>query len=148
MTVASSTFNRRVKLHGRSGLEDKTMEDLANRGVPYRYEEVRLGYEKPASRHKYTPDFILPNGIIVETKGMFEPADRQKHELLKGQHPDLDIRFVFSRSKSPLRKGSPTTYGAWCEKRGFRFADKVIPQAWLDEPADPWRLAAITAATA
>lgn len=137
-----------MKLHGRSGLEDKTMEDLAQRGVPYRYEEVKLGYEKPASRHKYTPDFILPNGIIVETKGIFEPADRQKHELLKAQHPDLDIRFVFSRSKSPLRKGSPTTYGAWCAKRGFLFADKAIPQAWIDEPNDLCRHLAIAAATA
>lgn len=137
-----------MKLHGRSGLEDKTMEDLAQRGVHYRYEAVKLGYEKPASLHKYTPDFILPNGIIIETKGIFETADRQKHELLKAQHPDLDIRFVFSRSKAPLRKGSPTSYGSWCAKRGFPFADKAIPQPWIDEPNDPRRHAAIAAATA
>ena len=146
--MAFSTSKGRLKLHGRSGLEDKTMEDLAQRGVPYRYEEVKVSYEKPASKHKYTPDFILPNGIIIETKGMFEAADRQKHELIKAQRPDLDIRFVFSRSKSPLRKGSPTSYGAWCEKRGFLYADKLIPQAWIDEPTDPKRLGAIAEATA
>ncbi|UZT50013.1 endonuclease I [Enterobacter phage 01_vB_Eclo_IJM] len=29
-------------------------------------------------------------------------------------------------SRSKLYKGSPTTYGAWCEKNGFKFADKFI----------------------
>ncbi|MBB3910115.1 hypothetical protein [Sphingomonas desiccabilis] len=133
-------------MRGRSGLEDKTMEDLAKRGVSYRYEQVRLGYEKPASRHKYTPDFILPNGIIVETKGLFDSDDRKKHELVRQQHPRLDIRFVFSRSASPIRKGSKTTYGTWCAKHGIPFADKAIPQTWIDEPDDPERHAAITAA--
>jgi hypothetical protein len=146
--VASSTFKGRVKLHGRSGLEDKTMAALDVLGVAYRYEEVRVSYEKPASRHKYTPDFILPNGIIVETKGLFDTADRQKHELIRKQHPALDIRFVFSRSASPIRKGSKTTYGAWCEKHGIPFADKTIPQAWIDEPDSPSRHAALEAASA
>lgn len=146
--MAFSTFKGRVKLHGRSGLEDKTMEDLARRGVSYRYEEVRVGYTKPASSHKYTPDFILPNGIIVETKGLFDCDDRKKHELIQKQHPQLDIRFVFSRSASPIRKGSKTTYASWCSKLGIPFADKVIPQAWVDEPLEPQRLAAIEAATA
>lgn len=134
------------------------MVDLAARGVPYRYEEVKVGYDKPATKHKYTPDFILDNGIVVETKGKFDVADRQKHELVKAQHPDLDIRFVFTRSASPIRKGSPTSYADWCAKRGFLFADaptlaqrrkgftQVIPQAWIDEPNDPERHAAIAAA--
>lgn len=141
-----AAWTSKVRVHGRSGLEDKTMEDLAKRGVPYRYEEVRLGYEKPASRHKYTPDFILPNGVIVETKGLFDSDDRKKHELLRKQHPALDIRFVFSRSASPIRKGSKTTYGAWCAKHSIPFADKTIPQTWIDEPDDPRRHAAIAAA--
>ncbi|WP_197421532.1 hypothetical protein [Sphingobium sp. CCH11-B1] len=148
MMVASSTFKGRVKLHGRSGLEDKTMADLAERGVPFRYEEVRVSYEKPASSHKYTPDFILPNGVIVETKGLFDSDDRKKHELIRKQHPALDIRFVFSRSASPIRKGSKTTYGSWCAKLGIPYADKAIPQAWIDEPDDPARHAAISNASA
>lgn len=122
------------------------MADLSARGVHYRYEEVRLGYTKPASTHKYTPDFILPNGVIVETKGLFDSDDRKKHELIRKQHPQLDIRFVFSRSASPIRKGSKTTYAAWCAKLGIPFADKVIPQSWIDEPDDPSRHSAIDAA--
>src|SRR3546814_6931922 len=72
----------------------------------------------------YTPDLILKNGIIVETKGIFDVDDRRKHELIKAQHPGLDIRFVFSRSKSPIRKGSKTTYADWCAKRGIPFDRK------------------------
>ena len=123
------------------------MGDLTARGVSYRYEEVKVAYLKPASKHKYTPDFILPNGVVVETKGIFDLADRQKHLLVKAQHPALDIRFVFSRSKSPIRKGSPTTYAAWCSKHGFLFADKLIPQAWIDEPPTPERSEAVARAS-
>lgn len=137
---------RRTAVSWRSGLEQRNQEDLTKRGVPFRYEEVKLRYTRPASAHKYTPDFILPNGIIVETKGLFDTEDRQKHLLVKAEHPDLDIRFVFTRSASPLRKGAKTTYGEWCQKHGFPFADKLIPQAWIDEPAEPSRLAAIDAA--
>lgn len=144
--MAFSTSKSRVKLHGRSGLEDKTMADLTERGVPYRYEEVKVGYTKPASAHKYTPDFVLPNGIIVETKGLWDSDDRKKHALIRQQHPQLDIRLVFSRSASPIRKGSKTTYAAVCAKLGIQFADKVIPQAWIDEPDDPSRHSAILAA--
>lgn len=130
--MAFSTSKGRVKLHGRSGLEDKTMDDLAKRGVSFEYETLKVKYEKPASQHTYTPDFILANGVIVETKGLFTVEDRQKHVLVKAQNPDLDIRFVFSRSASPIRKGSKTTYADWCRKNGFLYADKVIPQEWLD----------------
>lgn len=97
------------------------------------YEELKLEYEKPPSKHKYTPDFELPNGIVVETKGRFTAEDRAKHLLVKRQHPGRDIRFVFSNSRARLYKGSPTTYAAWCEKNGFRFADKLIPAGWLKE---------------
>ncbi|MFC6622022.1 hypothetical protein [Novosphingobium panipatense] len=139
---------RRAAVSWRSGLEAKTAEDLTSRGVPFRYEEVKLRYIQPETPHTYTPDFILPNGVIVETKGLFDVDDRKKHAWLKGQHPDLDVRFVFSRSKSPLRKGAKSTYADWCLKNGFQFADKSIPQAWIDEPADERRLAAIDVASA
>ncbi len=95
-------------------------------------------------RH-YTPDFPLRNGIIVETKGRFVTEDRVKHKLIKEQHPDLDIRFLFSNSRTKLSKGSPTTYGMWCTKHGFDYADKTIPQAWLDEPPEERRMKALAA---
>ena len=45
----------------------------------------------------------------------------------------LDIRFVFTSSKSKLRKGAKSTYGEWCEKHGFRCYDRIIPEDWLKE---------------
>lgn len=102
-------------------------------GIEYTYEKVKLKYIKPASSHVYTPDFQLPNGIIVETKGRFLAPDRQKHILVKRHNPDLDIRFVFSNSNARISKASKTTYAMWCRKNGYQFADKTIPEEWLNE---------------
>lgn len=101
--------------------------------VVYEDKDSKIKYIEPAKNRTYTPDFILPNGIIVETKGRFVTADRQKHLLIKAQHPELDIRFVFSNSKSRISKLSATTYAMWCEKNGYLFADKLIPKEWLKE---------------
>lgn len=116
----------------RSGLEVKVADELAEQGVAFHYEPPGwVIYQKPHSRYK--PDFVLPNGIIVETKGQFLSSDRSKHKLIKAQNPDLDIRFVFSNSRTRLGKKSSTTYGMWCERLGFQYADKSIPQSWLTE---------------
>jgi hypothetical protein len=90
-----------------------------------------VAYIIPASEHTYNPDFKLPNGIIIETKGRFVIADRKKHLLVKQQHPELDIRFVFTNSKNKINKKSKTTYADWCEKNGFKYADKEIPEEWF-----------------
>lgn len=118
----------------RSGLEERIAQELLEQGVPFDYEAHTIEYTKPAKKATYKPDFILHNGIIIETKGRFLTADRQKHLLIKKQHPDLDIRFVFSNSNSKISKRSKTTYAMWCEKNGFLYADGFIPKAWLKEP--------------
>lgn len=137
-----ATISRRKKFtakqaglkHGyRSGLEERIAEQLDKLGVEYQYEEVKLKYIKPASEHVYTPDFVLPNGIIVETKGRFLINDRQKHLLVRKHNPTLDIRFVFSNSNARISKTSRTTYAAWCIKNNFKYADKTIPEEWLNE---------------
>lgn len=117
----------------RSGLEERIAEQLDQLGVEYTYEKVKLKYIKPASSHVYTPDFVLANGIIVETKGRFLAPDRQKHILVKRHNPELDIRFVFSNSNARISKASKTTYAMWCRKNGYKFADKTIPEEWLNE---------------
>lgn len=117
----------------RSGLEERIAEQLDQLGVEYTYEKVKLKYIRPASEHIYTPDFVLANGIIVETKGRFLLADRMKHLMVKKHNPELDIRFVFSNSNARISKASKTTYAMWCRKHGYLFADKTIPQEWLDE---------------
>jgi hypothetical protein len=122
-----------LKAGWRSGLEEDVAKALTEAGVPFTYEEIKIKYIKPASEHQYTPDFQLDNGIIVETKGRFLIADRKKHMLIKRQQPHLDIRFVFSNSSQKLNKGSRTSYAQWCVKNGFMYADKTIPNSWINE---------------
>jgi hypothetical protein len=119
----------------RSGLEEFIADRLTSKGVRFTFEELVIPYTKPEKPAKYTPDFVLENGIIVESKGRFLTEDRQKHILIKKQHPELDIRFVFSNSKTRISKRSSTTYADWCIKHGFLYADKDIPDIWLEEPA-------------
>jgi hypothetical protein len=126
-----ATTRHAIKYGYRSGLEKKVQEDLKDRGVDYSYESLKIKWVLHENK-TYTPDFILPNGVIVETKGRFVPDDRKKHLRIKEQHPDLDIRFVFSNSRAKIRKGSKTSYADWCDKHGFVYADKRIPDEWLE----------------
>lgn len=119
----------------RSGLEEQISDQLVKLGVDGEYEKHTISYIKPSTNHKYTPDFKLPNGIFVETKGRFTTEDRKKHLLIKQQYSDLDIRFIFQNSRNKIRKGSKTTYADWCLKYGYKFADKEIPLSWLMEQA-------------
>lgn len=126
-------FDYRLAHGFRSGLEERVSEQLAFLNILDCYEIKKIPFVQPAKNRNYTPDFWLPNGIIVETKGVFTVQDRQKHLLIKEQYPDLDLRFVFSNSKNKLRKGSKTTYADWCNKYGFIFADQLIPEEWINE---------------
>jgi hypothetical protein len=116
----------------RSGLELKISEYLQGLKIKFVYEGIKIEWEDLAYR-TYTPDFVLPNGIIIETKGRFTVADRRKHRCIKKQHPDLDIRFVFTNSKCKLQKGAKTSYAQWCIKHGFKYYDRIIPEDWLKE---------------
>lgn len=113
----------------RSKFEAAVARDgAAKLGGPLPYETLKISYTIEAT---YNPDFPLPNGVIVEAKGLFDAEDRRKHLAIKRQRPDLDIRFVFQRARTPIRKGSKTTYAAWCDKNGFRWAEGSIPADWL-----------------
>lgn len=128
------TTRQAARLKGyRSGLEETIDVSLKAVGVNGEYEQHKIAYTKPATQHKYTPDFRLPNGIFVETKGRFVTADRKKHLLIKEQHPELDIRFVFQNANNRLSKKSKTTYADWCNKYGFLYAEKEIPKEWLSQ---------------
>jgi hypothetical protein len=129
-----------LKYGVRSGLEADNCKHLEDKGVPYEYEKHKIKWEDHQWR-SYTPDFVLDsNGIIVETKGRFVAADRRKHLKVKEQYPKLDIRFVFTNSKTKINKGSKTSYGDWCKRHGFQYADKVIPESWLEEPEVEMRI--------
>tara|TARA_B100000780_G_scaffold264386_1_gene219022 strand:- start:8900 stop:9241 length:342 start_codon:yes stop_codon:yes gene_type:complete len=111
-------------------------QQIADAGHKVEYETEKILYLVPSSNHKYTPDFKLPKTggfFYIESKGRFELTDRKKHEYIREQHPDIDLRFVFSNARSKLYKGSKTTYADWCDKHGFVWANKTIPKEWLSE---------------
>jgi hypothetical protein len=121
----------------KSGLEETISQQIESQGIKVEYETEKVPYIIPASNHTYSPDFKLPNGIRVETKGRFVAADRKKHLLVKEQNPNMDIRFVFSNSKNKITKKSKTTYGDWCDKNGYKYSDKIIPNEWFLEENRP-----------
>ena len=133
MGAANSEHSHYDTEHGyRSGLENEISKDLKERGVAFEYETLKIKWTLLENK-SYTPDFILSNGIIIESKGRFKVADRKKHLKIKEQHPDKDIRFVFTNSRGKISKVSKTTYGMWCDKNGFKYSDKLIPQSWMEE---------------
>lgn len=145
-TMARATSNAKavgLKYGFRSGLEEQVAKQLSSQRVEFTYESHVIRYVKPERGAKYTPDFVLHNGIVVETKGRFVTADRQKHILLKEQHPGLDVRFVFSNPHARISKTSKTTYAMWCKKHGFHYAKQYIPQDWIDQPPMAARWAAV-----
>ena len=112
----------------RSGLEERVAKAFDKDNITYLYECSKYSY---VTESKYTPDFFLMNGVILEVKGFFKPSDRRKMLAVKQQHPELDIRFVFQRNNT-LSKNSKTTYGDWADKHGFPYCIfPNIPPEWL-----------------
>ena len=113
----------------RSGLEKKVANLLTELSVSFEYESTKVPYVLQCN---YTPDFLLPNGVYLETKGQFTPEDRRKMLAVKAMHPDLDIRMVFQAPYNKIDKRSKTTYAAWCERHGIKWAAyHSIPSEWL-----------------
>lgn len=132
MAFNQKQFRAARKYGYRSGLELKISEALKEQGEEFGYECMKIEWEDLAYR-TYTPDFVLNNGIIIESKGMFTAADRRKHLAIQRQHPEIDLRFVFENSRRKLRKGAKSTYAEWCIKYNFRYYDRIIPEDWLKE---------------
>jgi hypothetical protein len=144
--VATPASRERGLIEGyRSGLEETNCDRLKQLGVAYEYESLVIPYVQPVKPRRYTIDILLPNGIIIETKGRFVTADRQKHLLVQEQYPDIDLRFVFSNPNTRISKQSQTTYARWCEAKGFRYAKLHIPMEWIKEPLNVRSMRAVEA---
>jgi hypothetical protein len=85
----------------------------------------------------YLPDFILPNGVIVEAKGYLDAAASRKMKAVKASNPHLDIRFVFQNANGKRNKRAKLRNWEWAEKHGFPWAEGTIPLAWWKEDKDP-----------
>jgi hypothetical protein len=116
----------------RSHFEENVAKGLRKKRRKFGYEDVKINYAIPESKHTYTPDFTLSNGVIIEAKGKWDHASRKKMLLVIKQNPDLDIRMLFMRAKNKIRKGSQTSYADFCDKHDIIWAQgPEVPKEWL-----------------
>ena len=127
----------------RSAFEFNLATKLYEAGIDFQYEPYQLKYELPMnnsycaececkeiySTRKYVPDFILPNGLVIEAKGEFTSQNRKKMLAIIESNPDLDIRMVFMRDNY-LSKKHANKYSDWCERNGVTYAVGDIPEEW------------------
>lgn len=131
--------NRRARTEAgfRSKYEERIFNNATERGrvVVYEQPSSTLRYTKPSTVSRYTPDFILPNGILVESKGYLTAEDRGKMLLVVQCNPEVDIRFLFQRGGKRITKNpNSMTYEEWAERNGFKWAvGESIPDEWFDE---------------
>ena len=115
----------------RSGYEKRVFQNAQKQGRALEYEpsEPELHYHMPK---RYYPDYRLPNGVIIEAKGYFRPADRAKMLRVKKENPSYDIRFLFQRPNMKLSKAKNSImYWQWAERHGFPWAGgETIPAHW------------------
>ena len=123
------TMTKKSPVTFRSGLEQRIADNLTKRKCDFEYEPMSVAY---FVEHKYKPDFVLPNGVIIEAKGYFRYNDQSMHRSIKQQHPELDIRFVFSNINSRIQ-GSKLTCASWCEKHNFLYSEKIVPHEWTKD---------------
>ena len=112
--------------------------------LPFTYECTKLGYIKKSNRRMvcgdcgsnnvkqwatYLTDFKLSNGIYIEAKGWFKPADRTKMVSVIQCNPLIDIRMVFQRDGWCTSK-KLMKYSQWCDKNGIKYAIGSIPSSW------------------
>ena len=126
----------------RSKLELKFEEIIKEFDVVYDYEVTKIPYTIPESNHNYTVDWTFINGLLVETKGyLSDHKERYKYVLLKQQHPDLDLRFVFD-NPNKLCGGTKMTHAKWAEKYGFAYCsirDVEQIKQWIKDGKTPNR---------
>lgn len=124
----------------RSKLELKFEEILIENKAEYEYETTIIPYTIPQSSHKYTVDWTIPNGVLIETKGyLSDHQERHKYVLLKQQYPSLDLRFVFD-NPNKLCGGTKYTHAKWADKYNFLWCgirDEETIKKWINESAVP-----------
>lgn len=115
----------------KSGFERTVAANLSMRGVNFVYEGKELPYTLTGTYH---PDLeLVDHGILVELKGLLDRESKRKMAAVRRQYPDLDLRFLFMDGNKKI-PGSKQTHGVWAEKNGFLWAEREIPQEWLNEP--------------
>ena len=98
------------------------------------------GSEDVRTHHLYTADFAFTSKsgklILVECKGhplAWTGKTRSKHQAIKKQFPDMDLRFIFNNKNGKISARSKTSNADWCKRQGFLCETNLIPQRWIEE---------------
>lgn len=136
---------KRAGVHHRSGFEAAIRKDLDARDIAYEYEAKSFGLHVPSPNHycehctsgkisrrvRYTPDFLFPNGVVVEAKGKFTARDRKIALAMTQQFAGWPYRMMFQRDNK-LSPKSSTRYSDWCRSYGIVYTiGTVVPRGWL-----------------
>lgn len=138
------THKKKAARPYRSKFEAGLGATLDRQGIPYSYETetFRIRLETPGHTcnscggkqifrmTRYTPDFFLPRGRVVEAKGRFTGRDRKKALAFRAQYPKRPYALVFMRDNR-LSKTSETTYSDWCEANSVPYSIGAFKQEWL-----------------
>ena len=130
--------------HYRSGFEHRLATQLYEAGINFEYERERWAYRLPVhkgicdscqastvfSGRTYTPDFFLPNGIVIEAKGKCTSETRTQLENIVKYNPNKDLRVVFMQDNW-LTSSKKGRYTDWAKKLGIPVAVGSIPKEWL-----------------
>lgn len=142
-------MSRRQRVHKggkRSGFEVTTAAILDAHGVDYEYESLVFTYTEKLRKNlaecgacgskdlirtgRYTPDFVLASGLIIETKGRFDAQDRRKMLAVRDEYTDYRFVMLFMRDNRISRR-SGTYYSDWCLTNDFEFAIGEPLKEWL-----------------
>lgn len=127
---------------------DSYWEESLVKGIlsDFEYHPEVLHYEKPATQHKYYPDWKLDTGmkhpkdttrkcIYIEAKGRFRDVNEYKKYkyIRESLCEDEELVFLFMNPTLPMpnsksrKDGTKVTHAEWAKKNGFRcFSEKTI----------------------
>lgn len=130
----SKSRKKAVKDGFKSAFEQTIAKKLDYYNIPFEYEPYTMDYfltpnvkctcldcgsSNVLEAHTYSPDFVLRDDLIIETKGLFSAKDRKKMIAVKKYNPDVKIVMLFQSPNNKITKKSKTTYEKWAVKNGF-----------------------------
>ncbi len=108
--------------------------------------EVPKGFN-PEYKHAInylTQRGITEKDIVKYNIGYCKEGLYARRVIVPSYNSDGSLNYFVSRSyypeekmkykNPPISKNSKTTYAIWCEKNGYKYADKEIPEEWFLEP--------------
>jgi hypothetical protein len=127
----------------RSKFEVTIAKQLKKAGIEYDYEKESYEYFTKVTngicndclgthvvqRRWYTPDFFLPNGVVIEAKGHLTASNRTILKAVREDHPTLDLKLMF-QSDNRISRSSETRYTEWASKQNIDWAIREVPEKW------------------